>query len=388
MPPILHLALRNGITNRGRTLLTALVIAVAVVAFGVLQTAVRSYYLGAEASAPDRLVTRHKVSLMFELPMSYRDRIRQVPGVESVGYGNWFGGYYQDQKNFFAQFAVDDGFLDLYPEILLTPEERKAYLSERRACVIGEKLARKWGWKVGDQFALTGTIYDGNWEFVVRGIYRGRDRTTDTTAMYFRWDYLNEWVKARYGNDSPIGWYVLKIADPEAASKVGKEIDALYADSTAQTLTETEKAFQMSFVSMAGTVVEAIRIISFIVVIIVLLVMANTMMMTARERVAQYGVMKTLGFRGSHLVGIIAGEAMVISMAGATLGVAAAYPIISIFGAFMESNLGSFFPSFELQASTVAAAVGLCAACGLVAAAFPLLTAVRTPIASALRKVN
>ncbi|MBI3448946.1 MAG: ABC transporter permease [Acidobacteria bacterium] len=388
MPPLLNLALRNGLGNKGRTALTALVIAVAVVSFGVLQTAVRSYYQGAEASAPDRLVTRHKVSLMFELPMAYRDRIREVQGVKAVAHGNWFGGYYQDQKNFFAQFAVDDSYLDLYPEFVLTAEEKKAFLSERKACVIGEKLARRWGWKLGDSIVLTGTIYDGNWEFIVRGIYRGRDRTTDTTAMLFRFDYLNEWVKARYGNDSPVGWYVVQIADPNAAPRIGKTIDAAYADSTAQTLTETEKAFQMSFVSMAGTVVEAIRIISFIVILIVLLVMANTMMMTARERVAQYGVMKTLGFHAPHLVAIIAGEAMVISLAGAALGIALAYPVISVFGAFMESNLGAFFPSFTLQPGTVAAAVGLCAACGVAAAVFPLLTAVRLPIAAALRKVN
>jgi putative ABC transport system permease protein len=388
MPPILHLALRNGLSNKGRTALTALVIAVAVVSFGVLQTAVRSYYQGVEAAVPDRLVTRHKVSLMFQLPMSYRDRIQQISGVTSLAYANWFGGYYRDPKDFFAKFAIDDSYLELYPEFVLTPEEKKAFYSERKACVLGEKLARRFGWKVGDQVVLTGDIYDGSWEFIVRGIYRGRERTTDTTAMYFHWDYINEWMKARRGRESDIGWYVIKLADPASAAAVGRQVDAIYADSTAPTITETEKAFQMSFVAMSGAIVAAIRVISYIVVIIVLLVMANTMMMTARERIAQYGVMKTLGFQGAHLVAIIAGEALVISLGGAALGVALSYPIISFFGAFMESNLGNFFPSFRLQGSTVAAAIGLCAACGLVAAAFPLLTAVRTPIASALRKVN
>jgi putative ABC transport system permease protein len=388
MQPILHLAVRNGLSNKVRTLLTALVIAVAVVSFGVLQTAVRSYYQGVEAAVPDRLVTRHKVSLMFQLPMSDLDRIQQVPGVKSVAYANWFGGYYRDPKDFFAKFAIDDSYLELYPEFALSPEEKKAFLSERKACILGEKLARRFGWKVGDQIVLTGDIYDGSWEFNVRGIYRGRERTTDTTAMFFHWDYINEWVKARRGRESGIGWYVIKLDDPATAPEVSRQIDALYADSTAPTMTETEKAFQMSFVSMSGTIVEAIRVISYIVVVIVLLVMANTMMMTARERIAQYGVMKTLGFQAIHLAGIVAGEALVLSLGGAALGVALSYPIISFFGAFMEANLGNFFPSFRLEGATVAAAIGLCAACGLLAAAFPLISAVRTPIASALRKVN
>jgi len=387
MPPVLNLLVRNGLANRGRAILTMLVIAVAVVSFGVLQTAVQSYYLGAEASAPDRLVTRHKVSLMFELPLSYRERIQQTQGVEKVAYGNWFGAYYRDQKNFFAQFAVDDAYLDLYPEFVLTPEARKAFLSERKACVIGEKLARRFGWKVGDTITLTGTIYDGNWEFVVRGIYAGRDRTTDTTAMYFHFDYLNEWVKARLGRDSQIGWYVLKIDDPAAAPKVAGLIDPQFEDSTAPTITETEKAFQMTFVSMAGTIVSAIQVISFMVVVIVLLVMANTMMMAATERTAQYGVMKTLGFQGPQLFLIVTGEAILIALAGAALGILLCYPIVSFFGAFLETTLGSFFPVFALSRKTVLEAFSLCLGCGLVAAVLPLMTALKTPIATALRRV-
>jgi len=388
MPPLLTLLFRNGLTNKLRTSLTVVVIAVAVSSFGLLQTAVRSYYLGVEASAPDRLVTRHSVSLMFSLPLSYREQIARLPGVEAVASGNWFGGYYREPQQFFAQFAVNDTYLDLYPEFLLTPEEKKAFLSERQACVIGEKLARRYGWKVGDRIAITGTIFPGSWEFVVRGIYRGRDRVTDTTSMFFRWEYLNEWVKANYRQQDRVGWYVIRIADPAGAARISKAVDATYADSTAQTLTETEQAFQMSFVSMAGTIVVAIEVISFIVVVIVLLVMANTMMMCARERIAQYGVMKTVGFRAPQLMGVITGEAMVIALAGAALGVAIAYPMISMFGAFLEMNMGAFFPVFELHVVTVAQAVALCVLCGLLAAAFPLLAAVRTPIAVALRKVN
>jgi len=388
MPPILTLLLRNGLNNRIRTLLTVLVIAVAVIAFAVLQTAVRAYYIGVESSAPDRLITRHNVSLMFSLPLAYRDKIAAVDGVRAVAYGNWFGGYYQDPRQFFAQFAVDDAYLDLFPEFLLRPEEKEAFLSERKACVVGEKLARKHGWALGQRIVLTGTIFPGEWEFFIRGIYTGRDRTTDTSSMVFRWDYLNEWIKANYNTQDLVGWYVLKIAEPAAAARVGKAVDSLFADSTAPTMTETEQAFQMSFVSMAGAIVVAIEAVSLTVIVIVLLVMANTMMMSARERVAQYAVMKTVGFRAPHLAAVVTGEAIILALAGAALGLAAGYPLVSFFGDVIETYMGAFFPVFELLPQTALQAAGLCLLCGLLAAVHPLVTAIRTPIASAIRQVN
>ncbi|HXI02866.1 MAG TPA: FtsX-like permease family protein [Candidatus Saccharimonadales bacterium] len=388
MPPTLNLLFRNGMGNRVRVLLTLLVIGVAVIAFALLQTAIRAYYMGVEASAPDRLVTRHNVSLMFSLPLAYRQQIENVEGVESVAYGNWFGGYYQDERQFFAQFAIDDSYLDLYPEFLIPPDEKKAFLSERTACIVGEKLASRFGWSVGQKITLQGTIFPGDWDFTIRGIYRGRDRTTDTTAMFFRWDYLNEWVKANYDTEDRVGWYVLKIADPAAASRVSGAVDNLFENSTAQTLTETEQAFQMSFVSMLGAILVAIRIVSYVMVVIVLMVMANTMMMAARERLSMFAVLKTLGFRTARLAAVISGEALLISAAGAALGIAVAYPVIRAFGNVMESTMGSFFPVFELEPGTVAQAFGLCLLCGLLASVMPLLGAVRTPIATALRKVN
>jgi putative ABC transport system permease protein len=388
MSPTLNLLFRNGLGNKVRGFLTILVIAIAVVAFGLLQTAVKAYYIGAEASAPDRLVTRHNVSLMFSLPLAYKQQLEKVAGVERVAYGNWFGGYYQDPSNFFAQFAVDDTYLDLYPEFMLTDDERRNFLKERKACVIGEKLARRFGWKVGDTFILQGGIFPGDWEFVVRGVYRGRDRTTDTTAMYFRWDYLNEYTKANLNTQDRVGWYTMQIADPGASARLSKDIDTLYTNSTAQTRTETEKAFQMSFVSMAGAIIAAINAISFVVVVIVLLVMANTMMMAARERLSQFGVMKTFGFQLRHFTIVIAGEAMFIAFVGAVAGILVSYPMVAFFGAFLEMNLGSFFPVFELSTQTVIQAAGLCLACGLISSIFPIINAMRTPIASALRKAN
>ncbi len=387
MPPTLNLLFRNGLGNKVRVLLTVLVIAVAVVAFGLLQTAIRAYYIGVDASAPDRLVTRHNVSLMFSLPLAYRQQIDDLAGVEAAAWGNWFGGYYQDESQFFAQFAVDDTYLDLYPEFMLTPEEKKAFLSERTACVIGEKLARRWGWKVGDRITLTGTIYPGDWSFTVRGIYRGRERVTDTTSMFFRWDYLNEWMKENYGREDQVGWYVLKISDPGAAAKLSGAVDALFENSSSQTRTETEEAFQMSFVSMFGAILVAIQVVSSVMVVIVLMVISNTMMMAARERRTQYAVMKTLGFGTLQLATVVTGEALFIAAAGAALGVAVAYPVVTGFGKIMETNMGAFFPVFELEPVTILRALGLCLLSGLLASIIPLVSAVRSPIASALRKV-
>ena len=388
MPPTFNLLVRNGLGNRIRVVLTILVIAIAVIAFGLLQTAIRAYHIGVEASAPDRLVTRHNVSLMFSLPLAYRQQIRGIAGVEQVACGNWFGGYFQDEKNFFAQFAVDDTYLKLYPEFLLTDAERAAWKSERTAAVVGEKLARRFGWSLGDRVTLTGTIFPGNWEFTIRGIYRGRDRTTDTTAMFFHWDYLNEWLKENTSSRDIAGWFVLKIADPGRSAPISESVDAMFENSTAQTLTETEAAFQQSFISMLGAIIAAIQIVSFVMVVIVLMVMANTMMMAARERLTQIAVLKTLGFTRGHLAAVITGEAIFIALVGATVGIGMAYPIIDGFGVVLEANLGSFFPVFELGPDTVLAAIALCLLCGLLASIAPLIGALRTPIANALRKVN
>src|SRR5512139_1465064 len=216
---ILKLLVRNVFRHRLRSGLTILGIAIAILAFGLLRTVITTWYLGVEASSATRLVVRNAVSLIFPLPLSYKDRIRQVEGVTKVSYGNWFGAYYIDKKNFFANFAVEGRtYLDLYPELIMDPREKDAFLRDRRSCVAGVKLVERFGWKVGSGLTLQGTIYPGNWDFVLRGVYRGRDRNVDETQLFFHWDYLNERMKREEpARADQIGFLMVGVKSPDIA---------------------------------------------------------------------------------------------------------------------------------------------------------------------------
>jgi len=384
MGRILHLILKNGLRNPLRTTLTVLGIAVGVIAFGFLQTVLAAYYIGADASSPRRLVTRHRVSLFNLLPLAHRAKIEQVPGVSQVSYGVWFGGYYQDPKQFFGQFAVDDGYIDLYPEFLLPDDQKQAFLDERQAAIIGRKLAQRFGWKIGDRVTLTGMIFPGDWDFIIRGIYHGRDRNTDETAMMFHWEMLDE----RLDNPSLVGWFLIGVDDPSQDGRISRQIDDLFINSTAPTLTETEKDFALSFVSMMGSVITIIKVASWIVIGIILLVMANTMAMAARERTTEYGVLKTLGFRSGHIAALIGGEALLISLAGAALGCLVTFGMVSVIGNQIEMSMGQIFPVFEVTGPTVALSLALAMSAGLAACLVPAGRAVSLPIAEALRRVG
>ena len=384
---ILSLVVKNFMRNRVRTLLTVLGISVGVVAFAFLQTVLAAYSIGVEASSPNRLVTRHRVSLFNLLPMSQFEKLQGVPGVTQVSYGLWFGGYYKDPKQFFGQFAVDNGYLDLYPEFVLKPEEKEAYNNELQAAVVGRKLAKRFGWKLGDHVTITGTIFSGDWDFIIRGIYTGRERTTDETAMFFHWKRVDERMRT-VGRDSQVGWWLIGIADPAVTGRVSSEIDDLFINSASPTLTETEKDFQQSFVAMMGSIITIIRTASWIVIGIILLVMANTMGMSARERVTEYGVLKTLGFRATHLLTLIGGESLFVSFVGALVGCGIAFALIGVIGVGIEESMGQIFPVFELTPMIMIQAIGLAMAAGLVACMVPAGRAVRLPIANALRKVG
>jgi len=387
MPQIILLILKNSARNRLRTLLTVLGIAVGVIAFSFLQTVLTAYYIGAETSSPNRLVTRHRVSLFNFLPLSQREKILQVPGVSAVSYGIWFGAYYRDPQNFFAQYAVDPGYIDLYPEFVMTPEVRQAFESDLQAAVIGRKLADRFGWKVGDRVTLTGTIFFGDWDFVIKGIYHGRDRTTDETAMFIRWKRVDERLQ-QLGRGSQVGWWLVGLDDPSDTGRVSDAIDALFLNSSSPTLTETEKDFQLSFVAMMGTIISILRTASWIVIGIILLVMANTMSMSARERTTEYGVLKTIGFRALHLATLIGGEALFVSFVGAAVGCALAYLVVAFVGHGIEMSLGQMFPVFELTPATVAQSIGLAMAAGILACLVPIARAIQLPISEALRKVG
>jgi putative ABC transport system permease protein len=328
------LILRNAFRHKLRTTLTMVGIVVAIVAFGLLRTIVDAWYAGAEATSSARLITRNAISLVFSLPLNYEQKLRQVPGVTSVAGANWFGGVYITESNFFPQFAIqDEQFLDMYPEFKLAAEERKAFLIDRQAAIVGRKLADKFGWKVGDKIPLRGTIFAGTWTFNLRAIYDGADAKVDETQFFFHWSLLNETVKAKIPRLADrVGWYVVEIKDPTQAAEISQRIDATFKNSLAETLTETEKAFQLGFVSMTEAILVAIQAVSFVIIVIIMAVMANTMAMTARERYSEYATMKAIGFGNGFVAFLIFAESVGIAIIGGALGIAITFPVANAFG--------------------------------------------------------
>jgi putative ABC transport system permease protein len=383
---ILSLLLRNIFRHRLRTSLTVLGVAVAMLAFGILRTLVDAWYVGVEASSAYRLVTRNKTSLIYMLPLAYKNRIFQVSGVTGLGYGLWYAGVYKDKKNFFAQFAISGtDYLDLYPEFLLSENERNAFQHERSAAVAGVQLAERFGWKIGDVIPLEGTIFPGKIELTLRGIYRGATKNVDQTALFFRWDYLNEILKKTLPDQADkVGWYLIQIKEADRAAQISEEIDAVFRNSLAETLTETEKAFQLGFVAMTDALVRAIQVISVVVIGIILMVLANTMAMTVRERSAEYAVLKTLGFRPWSLFILISGESVLIAMIGGILGASLTFPGAIIF----QNQLRSFLPVFEISTSTLWAILAVSFSVGLAAALPPSLRVIRMKIAEGLSHVG
>ena len=379
------LVLRNALRHKLRTSLTVLGIVVAITAFGLLRTVVDAWYAGANASSSARLITRNSVSLVFALPLTYAGKIRQVSGVSGVSWANWFGGVYIRESNFFPQFAIDaPSYLALYPEFVLSAEERKAFLTDRSGAIAGRKLADRFGWKVGDAIPLRGTIFPGTWTFTLRGIYEGADRGTDQSTMFFHWDYLNESVRRKFPRRADqTGIFVVGLSDPGRASEVSAAIDATFKNSLAETLTETEKAFQLGFIAMTEAILLAIEAVSFVVIVIIMAVMANTMAMTARERGAEYATLKALGFGNGFVAGLIFAESIAIALLGAAIGVALTFPLAA---AFAEA-MGSLFPVFFVSDATVAMQFAAAAIVGTVAALIPAWRTARSPIVEGLRMI-
>lgn len=384
------LIIRNVRRHRLRVVLTALGIATVILAFNLIVTTVRAWYAGVEVSVPNRLITRHAASLSIHLPLAYRDRIASIDGVTGVSYANWFGGVYRDAKGFFPQFAVDPAsFLDLHQELVVTDDERTSFLGDRRGCLIGRRLADLYGWKVGDVIALKGTLYPGDWEFVVRGIYRGADASADETWMLLRWDYMNE-RRQQFDPDraGTVGWYVVRIADPGLAGMVSGRLDAEFANSAAETRTETEQAFQAGFVAMSGAIIDALKLLAMVLNSITLLVLANTLVMAVRERTREYAVMRALGFRSSHVIALVTGEALLIALFGSMLGIALTIPANRLYAALVSAKLGNFFQHMTLYPSTLilSASITLCIA--VCASAVPIARLLRANVAEDFRYVG
>jgi putative ABC transport system permease protein len=380
------LTLRNSWRHPLRSSLTILGMAVAVLAFCLLRTVVAAWYSGVSAASPNRLVTRNAISLVFPLPVAYLPKIQALPGITGLAYGKWFGGIYIDEKNFFPQFAVDLArYMDLYPEYVISEDQKMALLQDRRGAAAGRQLATRYGWKLGDAIILKGTIHPGEYRLIIRAIYTGRDATTDEGRLFFHWDYLNETLKkTRPGQADQVGWFLTRVAYPGLAAPVAQQIDDLFKNSLAETLTESEAAFQMGFVSMTEAILLAIKVVSWLVIGVILVLLANTMAMSARERLGEYAVLKTMGFRPRHLAGLIMGESLLLALKGGVIGVLLTFPAVHIF----RTRLGQYFRVFPLTNFTLALGLATAIAVGVLAGLLPAWRSSRVAIAEALRKVG
>jgi putative ABC transport system permease protein len=383
---VFKLIIRNAMRHRLRTFLTVLGLALAVMAFGLIRTLVDAWYAGARIAPPDRLVTRNAVSFTFTLPLAYEEQIQKIEGVSKVTYAAWFGGIYIDPKNFFANFAVDPNtYLDMYSEFTVPPEDMKAFLADRRGAIVGRRLADRFGWKVGDKVPLIGTIYPGSWEFTIRGIYTGRDKDTDETGFLFRFDYLDEVMKETMpGRAGQVGWFGVKIEDADRAADVSAAIDSRFKNSLAETKTETEKEFALGFIQMADVLIAGLRIISYLIIGVILLVLVNTMVMTARERISENAFLRVLGFRNFHLIGLILGESLAMAGAGGIAGMG----LLAVASRLVGQALSIYFPGYHVGLETYVIVVAAAVIVGCLAALFPIQRALSIKIIDGLRVVD
>jgi putative ABC transport system permease protein len=383
---IFRLLLKNAFRHRLRTILTMVGLVVAICAYGLLRTIIDAWYAGVEGTSSTRLITRNAISLTFFLPLSNAERLRGVEGVNAVSWANWFGGVYITERNFFPQFAVDpESYLKLYPEYVLPDDQKKAFLKDRQGAIVGRKLANTHGWKIGDQIPIKGTIFPGTWTFNLRGIWDGVDAKTDESQLLFHWPYLNERMKLISPKRvNAVGVYVVGIKEPNNAAAISNQIDTLFKNSLSETLTETEKAFQLGFVSMSEAILVAVQAVSYVVVLIIMVVMANTMTMTARERLSEYATLKALGFGPHFVIQLLMGESLLIAVLGGGLGLLLTLPLAALFA----KAVGTLFPVFVVSQTTMALQMAASLIVGLVAAAWPAYKMSKISIVNGLRHVG
>ncbi|RPI56673.1 MAG: FtsX-like permease family protein [Acidobacteria bacterium] len=366
-----------------RTTFTLLSIFIAFVLFGILMTIRYSFSFGVEIAGADRLVLIHKVSLIMPLPVSYQARLQQTSGVQVASHQTWFGGIYQDPSNFFANIAVEpEPFLKIYPEFIVPPAQVEAWRNDRQGAIIGRDLAERFGWKIGDRVPLTATIWlpkngGTTWEFNVVGIYDGGDGV-DKTQMFFRYDYLDE---NRIQGEGQVGWYVVKIADPAQAVDLGHTFDEMFANSSAETKTTTEKGFVEGFAKQIGDIGSIMIAISSTVLFMFGLVAASTMAQSVRERTSELAVLKTLGFSDSGILGLVLTESLFIALTGGLLGLGLAWLFVQ-----NGDPTNGMLPIFVLPTRDVLIGIGLMMLMGVLAGVMPAVAAMRLKITDALRR--
>jgi putative ABC transport system permease protein len=327
---------------------------------------------------------------VMPLPKRYITDLRQNPHIKVATFSNWFGGKDpRHEREFFATFAVDSPtYFQVFDDFGVAPDVLDTWMKDPQGAIVGDVLAKKLGWKVGDKVILESGIYHDkeSWEFHVDGFYEAKAKSADRSTFIFHWDYLNRNVIAR--RQDMIGWIASRVDDPSRTADIGLDVDKVFAEREIPTLSQDEHSFQTSFLAGASAVLGALDLVSVVILAIMMLVLGNTIAMGARERTNEYGVLKALGFSGGHIALFVLSEAMLIALLGGVCGVALAYPLVQNgLGRWLEENMGAFFPYFRIEGSVVAAALGLSLALGAAAAALPAYRASRLRVVDALRRV-
>jgi len=381
----MHLIWGNLRRKKTRTVLTLLSIVVAFVLFGFLSAIKQALTGGVSLEGANRLIVRHKVSIIQLLPQDYKRRMEKIPGVAAVTHQTWFGGVYQDPKNFFMQNPViPDEFLDMHPEVLLPADQKQAWLQTRTGAIVGRKTADRFHWKIGDKVPIQSTIWskkDGSflWEFDIVGIYDGRDKNTDTTAMFFRYDFFDE---ARRAGTGQVGWYTIRVNNTAQAADVAKLVDAEFENSSYETKTEAEGAFVQAWAKQIGDIALITASILGAVFFTILLVTGNTISQSVRERTGELGVLKAIGFTNAQMLALVLAESCLLAVLGGMAGLGVAWLLTS-----RGDPTGGMLPLFFFPARDVLVGFAFSVALGLVTGFFPALQAMRLRVADSLRRI-
>lgn len=384
------LAARNLTRNKTRVVLTVVGVMVTVLAFMLFRTFINTFTTQSEAAATDRIATRDKVSFIMSLPKNYADKVKATPGVKAVTWANWFGGQDpRDKTNFFGTFAVDPkSYLEVYPEVLLSPAAREKFLADRQGVLIGDRLAPRLKVKEGDDLTLTSQIFPGEWKFHVSGVYTANTRSIDRSSVLFHWDYFNDSPVNKLQKDK-IGWMISRIDDASKSAEISKRIDTTFDVLDQQTISMSEKALQLSFLAGFSAILGIVDFVSYVILGIMLLIVGNTIAMGVRERTHEYGTLLAIGFEPSHIGRLIVLESAFVGLvggiAGATLG---SLVVRGLARAFAESPMSAFFEFFQLAPLTAVVGCGVAVALGAVGAVIPAWRASKLSVSNALRVVG
>jgi putative ABC transport system permease protein len=382
------LAIRNLTRNKFRVALTIVGVSIAIVAFLLLRTVNWAWTSAGAFAAKDRVVTRHKVTFVMSLPKRYVTDVAASPHVTQTTWANWFGA--KDPKHdreFFSTLAVDNTtYFKVYNELSVPPDQLETFQHDKQGAIVGDVLAKKLGWKVGDKVPLESGIYPGDWQFNIDGIYQATGRSVDRSTLLFHWDYMNDALPE--ARRDQVGWIVSRVDDPTRAADVGVALDKVFDTRETPTLSQDEHSFNTSFLAMFASIIRAMDVVSAVILVIMTLILGNTIAMGARERTGEYGVLRAIGFLPGHVALWVVAESFVMGVIGGAIGAMLAWPFINLLvGKVIEENMGSYFPYFHLEAGSVVVGVCLAAFLGAAAAALPAWQASKMHVVDAVRRV-